>query len=284
VRNPRILFLTARMTRVITAALILTFSVNVSMAQKVATSKSEINTEVPQTRTSEVDAPTPVVFPGNPTCATINASTNPAFSHIEDDFGFKIDEASPNYANVPFNNGSNPSRSLMGGAGADVTRTVSVSTTAGNTFNWSSTKAITAVIVKGGPNGANVYPYNPFSFGGIAGGGTGLTTPGAYGVSHVVFCFGLQLAPSAANASITGRVLDSTGMPIRGATIQIWNVTAGSYAYAYTNTFGYYTLVDLPVADFYVITANHGRYIFENNERSFTLDDNLTGVDFVAVQ
>lgn len=254
-----------------------TLFANVSLSQKtIETSKSEL----PTTRTSEVDAPEPIFMSGNPVCADLNASSEARLSHIIDDFGLKIDEGSPNYANVPFNNGNNPSRQLQGGAAQDLTRTVSMSTT-GNIFNWSSTKQITAVIVKGGPDGANVYPYNPFSFGGIDGGGTGLVVPGGgNAVSHVVFCFGLQLVPSSSNASVSGRVLDIDGNPIRGATLQMWNVSRGEYSYAYSNNFGYYTVTDLPVSDFYVLTVSHGRYSFFDNTRSFTLNDDIAGIDF----
>ncbi len=237
---------------------------------------------------SENLTPTPFSLSDNPTCKDVNGLDLPGgpsdtrVSHIVDDFELKIDEGSPNFSNVPFNNGSNPSRSLGGGATPDLTRTVSMTTTAnGTSFNWSSTKQITAVIVKGGPNGANIYPYRPFSFGGINGGGTGLTTPGAFGVSHVVFCFGIQLVPSSAHATISGRVTDANGKPVRGAAIELWNVSTGTYSLTMTGSFGYYTLTDVPVANFYVLTATHGRMSFANNTRSFTLEDDLEGVDFV---
>jgi hypothetical protein len=198
---------------------------------------------------------------------------------IDSEFGLKIDQASPTFQNVPITNGSNPSRELMGGAAPRPDYSVSM-TTVNNSMSWSSTMPILAVIVKGGPqNAANAYIYDPASYG-----DSGLTTPTVTNaISHVIYCFG-SLAPSAANASVSGRVVDSYGTPIRSASVQMWNVSTGAYHYAYTNTFGNYTFNDLPVADFYVITANHSRYIFEDNYRSFTLDDNLTGVDFVGVQ
>lgn len=267
--------------RIVVLALCTSVFANFSIGQRKIAQESSL-----PTRTSEVVAPTPFVLPGNPTCAQLNAMDQPGgpfdtrVDHIDEDFGLKIDEASPNYANVPFNNGTNPQRNLEGGAAVDLTRSVSMSTT-GTLFNWSSNKQITAVIVKGGPNGGNVYAYKPFSFGGINGGGTGLITPGEFGVSHVVFCFGVQLVPSAAHASISGRVIDANGNPVRGAAIQLWNVSTGTYYHAQTGSLGYYMLTDIPVADFYVLTATHGRMSFENNTRSFTLEDDLEGVDFI---
>lgn len=267
--------------RIVVLALCTSVFANFSIGQR----KIDHGVSLP-TPTSEVIAPIPFVLPGNPTCSQLNAMDQPGgpfdtrVNHIDENFGLKIDEASPNYANVPFDNGSSPQRNLEGGAAADLTRSVSMSTT-GTLFNWSSTKPITAVIVKGGPNGGNVYAYKPLSFGGVNGGGTGLITPGAFGVSHVVFCFGVQLVPSAAHATISGRVLDANGNPVRGAAIQLWNVSAGTYFHAQTGSLGYYTLTDVPVADFYVLTATHGRMSFGDNTRSFTLDDDLEGVDFV---
>jgi hypothetical protein len=267
--------------RIVVLALCTSVFVNLSIGQK----KMDQGSSLP-TRTSELAPPTPFVLPGNPTCQQLNAMDQPGgpfdtrVDHMDENFGLKIDEASPNYANVPFNNGTNPQRNLEGGAAVDLTRTVSMTTT-GDFFNWSSTKQITAVIVKGGPVGANIYPYKPFSFGGVNGGGTGLTTPDKFGVSHVVFCFGVQLVPSAAHASISGRVTDANGYPVRGATIQLWNVSSGEYSFAQTGSLGYYTLTDVPVADFYVLTATHGRMSFADNTRSFTLEDDLEGVDFV---
>ena len=276
-------FLTKITARIVMLALCMTVFANLSVSQKSLDAGKMI-----QSPTSELVPPTPIFLAGNPTCATVNALDQPGPSgpfdtrvdHIDENFGFKIDEASPNYANVPFNNGSNPSRELQGRATADNTRTVSMTTT-GAFFNWSSTKQITAVIVKGGPDGANIYPYKPFSFGGITGGGTGLITPGGFGVSHVVFCFGVQLVPSASYASISGRVSDANGNPVRGATIQLWNVGTGEYLYAQSGNLGYYVLTDVPVGDFYILTATHGRMSFADSTRSFTLEDDLDSVDFV---
>lgn len=266
--------------------LCLSLGLNITMAQRTLdSSKTETSkSETPSFPTNNL-APTPFVLPGNPECSLLNSlhpGTGPnagAVSHIVDDFGLKIDVESPNFANVPFNNGSSPARILQGGAAPDVTRTVSMTTT-GNQFNWSSTKQITAVIVKGGPNGANVYPYNPFSFGEVNGGGTGLITPGGFGVSHVVFCFGVGLVPSSGGVSLSGRTLTAAGMPIRGTTMELWNVTRNEYHIATTSSFGYYVFNDLPAADFYVLTANHGRYTFADNTRSFTLNDDLAEIDF----
>lgn len=80
------------------------------------------------------------------------------------------------------------------------------STSAGQTFDWTSTLGMDAVIVKGGPN-ANLYIYNPPA---ASLGDTGLHAPvnpnGQYaGVSHIEFCLGEELQPNiVADKQMTG--------------------------------------------------------------------------------
>ena len=227
-----------------------------------------------------VPPPTPVTVGGNPTCRDLNRSTDPAFAHIVEDWGFKIDRASP--FNGTFQFVTAPSQELQGGLAADPLNSVTVTAT-GNTLNWSSTRLITAVIVKAGPEGSNVYPYPPSgSFGGEDGGGIGLITPDGSGVSHVVFCVGLPAGPSAAPASAGGRVLDSYGRGISGARMTVQNATTGETFTTYTSPFGYYNFVDLESPNFYFLTISSKRYTFANNMVTFSLDDNLTNLDFVA--
>lgn len=87
---------------------------------------------------------------------------------------------------------------------------------------------------------------------------------------------------TAANASVSGRVTDRYGRAISGAQLTIVNATTGEMSVASTNSFGYYTFNDLPVGDFYAMSVMHRRYVFVNQTVSFSLDDNLTGMDFQA--
>lgn len=127
--------------------------------------------------------PSPVLLRGNPTCASVNASTDPALAHVYSNYGFKLDFSNPN-GTYAFQNTS--STTMTGGAPQEPSNSVTVSTTNnGRDLAWSATRQITAVIIKGGPD-ANVYPYNPFSTGDPG----PLTTPnGTNAISHVEFCF-----------------------------------------------------------------------------------------------
>lgn len=224
--------------------------------------------------------PTAVLLDGNPTCATLNRSSNPAFTHITVDWGFKVERSGDTPFNEIYHFVDGPHTELQGGAGTSPSSYVHVNVD-GDTVDWESNRGITAVIVKGGPMG-NVYPYNPASLGGFPNGdGTGLTTGAGQNISHVTFCLE-PLAPSAAPASISGRVVDAAGQGIGGAYIMISDVQAGSTRVVMTSPFGYYAVDDLEVASFYTLTVSHKRFVFEVDTMSFTLREDMTGVDFVA--
>jgi len=87
---------------------------------------------------------------------------------------------------------------------------------------------------------------------------------------------------TAATASVTGRVTTSSGYGIRGAAVTIQDVNTGTSTTTLTNSFGYYTFSNLPVNDFYVMNVSAKRYTFSVNTKSFTLNDNLAGLDFTS--
>lgn len=88
--------------------------------------------------------------------------------------------------------------------------------------------------------------------------------------------------PSAAPASVTGRVTDAYGRGIYGARVTLVNATSGAAATALTNSFGYYRFNEVPTGDFYVMSVSARRYLFVNGTTSFSLEDNLAGIDFQA--
>jgi uncharacterized membrane protein YgcG len=118
----------------------------------------------------------PGVVVGNPTCVSLGLGTAM----------FKDEGA------------VNGTFSLEGGG------TVTVSNADGNTFDWSATIGIDAVIVKGGPN-ALVYTYDPESMG-----ATGLHAPTNpnngkfYGLSHIDFCYDADGGGSSSGGSSSG--------------------------------------------------------------------------------
>jgi hypothetical protein len=227
--------------------------------------------------------PSAVVIGGNPTCATLNHLNASPFLHIGADWGLKINRDGATPFNETFYFVESDDTDLMGGAGPSPGSWLTLSVN-GPSVSWSSNRTITAVIVKGGNIGANVYPYDPASLGGFPNGpGSGLTTDGVHDISHLVFCFE-SLAPSAAQASVSGRVVNSFGYGISGAGIVMSDVQSGTTWTALTNPFGYYTVEGPEVGNFYMITVNHKRYSFVDGTRTFVLNDSITGMDFVAGQ
>ena len=91
-----------------------------------------------------------------------------------------------------------------------------------------------------------------------------------------------QFTPSAAPASVSGRVLDSYGNGIGGAALVMSDTQNGTTWAAVTNAFGYYTIEGPEVGNFYMITVNHKRFSFADDIRTFSLNDNISGMDFIA--
>ena len=225
--------------------------------------------------------PAPVFVTGTPTCADLNASSDPAFAHIIENWGLRINRsgATPFDEVFPFVNG--PDTELQGGAGPSPASVVRVAA-GGSTMSWVSNTELTAVIVQG-PAGANVYPYNPPSRGGFPGGnGSGLVTPGACAtIVSITFCY-QALQPTAAPAAVSGRVVTSTGTGISGARLTITNAQTGATWGGTTNSFGYFRIEGMPVGSLYNLTVSHRQYSFANDTQTFSLNDDVTGVEFVA--
>jgi hypothetical protein len=162
-------------------------------------------TSVPTVSAEQVG---PILVTGNPSCATLNASTDPVFAGITSDFGYKLNQPLSNFVGGPFPL-TQPPGELTGGAPQDPNNSVSVALPGvpdpnGPSFNWTSTLGMDAVIVKGGPN-ADAYVYTPEAFF-----GNGLHAPtnpdnGQYfGISHIEFCYDYEVSVSkTANTTYT---------------------------------------------------------------------------------
>ncbi|REJ78777.1 MAG: carboxypeptidase regulatory-like domain-containing protein [Acidobacteria bacterium] len=132
------------------------------------------------TRIVRSDSLTPpaILVAGNPSCEILN-SNDAQFPNVTTNSELRLNIADPN-GTFPFTNGGG--RVILGAA-EDPGSSVTV-TTVGTSVSWSSTRPISAVIVKGGAN-ANAYAYDPDD---ISDGGP-LTTPAGLGVTRISFCF-----------------------------------------------------------------------------------------------
>ena len=91
------------------------------------------------------------------------------------------------------------------------------------------------------------------------------------------------IAPSASYASISGRVLTADGRGVRGAQVNLLNASTNESRSVTTNTFGHFMISDLRVGDFYVVSIPLSKKRGSRNQltQAFTLEDDLTGMDFV---
>lgn len=91
----------------------------------------------------------------------------------------------------------------------------------------------------------------------------------------------IDLSPTAAPASISGRVSDPFGYGLGYARVAVQNASTGEIKVATTNNFGYYTVSDLPSGEFYQVTVSHKRYSFQ--PQFLSLMEDVSGMDFMAV-
>ncbi|HSI88402.1 MAG TPA: carboxypeptidase-like regulatory domain-containing protein [Pyrinomonadaceae bacterium] len=243
----------------------------------------------------ETFAPTAIPFPGpdspsaNPSCATLDALHQPgdpinAYAHISDDWGIKFDFPSPN-GSFPIAVGNGVS--LEGGMPANPSLSLNISSVGSTMNQWNLTpltfppldRLVSAVIVKGGNEGANVYLYPSLSAGDIG----PFTTPNSQNaISHLIFCFEPFTAPTAANGTISGRAIRMDGTGISSARIEVLNLSTGEIRNAITNPFGYYTFEGIETNDLYMVTVSHKRYQFANPQRTISFDGDIVDLDFVA--
>src|SRR5436190_284614 len=91
-----------------------------------------------------------------------------------------------------------------------------------------------------------------------------------------------ELAPSVSPVSVSGRVTDSRGRALKNVSVNVKDLNTGAVYSAVTTSFGYYNFQGLLTTHFFEMTAKASRQIFLPDTRSFTLNDNLSGVDFTA--
>ena len=90
------------------------------------------------------------------------------------------------------------------------------------------------------------------------------------------------LAPTAATASISGRILSAESGGVRNVIISLSGLSGGRARTARSTTFGFYQFENVPVGETYILTVRSNRFVFLPDTRIVTLLDDLTGMDFTA--
>ncbi len=103
-------------------------------------------------------------------------------------------------------------------------------------------------------------------------------------VSYQVFAptpDGLNVSPTAAQVSLSGRVTDAGGRGIRNAIIAIEGGGLTEPRVVATGSMGYYNVEDLAIGT-YIVTVQAKRHSFANPTRSLSMSDNVADFDFIA--
>lgn len=115
--------------------------------------------------------------------------------------------------------------------------------------------------------------------------GGSITAPGSIGQVQTptidptaVGVFG----PTAANASISGRVVNADGSGIRGAILTATNMSTGETRRLLSSAFGYYSFDNLDSGFSYVVAIHSKKYTFQNSSILINLGDSVSDVDFVV--
>lgn len=87
------------------------------------------------------------------------------------------------------------------------------------------------------------------------------------------------LAPTAASANITGRIVDSSGRGISGMSIFMTDAN-GNTRTARSNPFGFYRFEEVLVGATYILNSQHKRFYF--TPQALTVMEDLTELNFVA--
>ncbi len=89
-------------------------------------------------------------------------------------------------------------------------------------------------------------------------------------------------APTAANVSVEGRVIDQRGAGIANALVSIVDGSSGEVYSTRTNSLGFFRVDSLEAGGFYLISVSHKRYRFPGGPTAQTIGDDMTGLTFVG--
>ena len=143
------------------------------------------------------------------------------------------------------------------------------------------------VVVDGyGYSSATLYHHLNLGWTGTADAWYNLPTvsAGIYNFNSAIECI-YNVFPQGSGEIISGRVLDSAGAPVSGATITATRTDGGSFS-ATSNSQGIYALAKIPAASTYTITAGLPGYVPQTVSTGTSQDGNigtgnLWGIDFV---
>lgn len=90
-----------------------------------------------------------------------------------------------------------------------------------------------------------------------------------------------SLSPTAAQVSISGRVLTANGQGIKNISVKLSDA-AGAIRLTKTGTFGYFRFDEVEVGQIYILEVTGKKFIFSNPTRVLSVSDEVTNTDFIA--
>ncbi len=93
--------------------------------------------------------------------------------------------------------------------------------------------------------------------------------------------FGINMSPTAANVSISGRVMTANGRGLPRTSVILTDMNGNSRTAA-TSMFGYFRFDDVQVGQTYILTAVSKGYVFQ--QQTISVLDEMSGLDFVALE
>jgi SdrD B-like domain/Carboxypeptidase regulatory-like domain len=108
-------------------------------------------------------------------------------------------------------------------------------------------------------------------------------TTGGPGANNHTFDVGFAAIPSAADVSVSGRVMLQAGNGIRGVRVTLTEED-GTVHHTLTGAFGYYRFEGTPSGQSVIISLKAKRFTFTPSERLVALMDEVADLDFVADQ
>ncbi len=112
----------------------------------------------------------------------------------------------------------------------------------------------------------------------VSGGNITLTLPAESGAVLA------ELAPTASNSTISGRITYSNGAGARRVWVEIQNTSTGQIYRARTDGNGYYSQGDLTAGSVYTVTPTLRNNTFNPINATVTLNENINGLSFAASQ
>jgi predicted extracellular nuclease len=91
--------------------------------------------------------------------------------------------------------------------------------------------------------------------------------------------FNLQLVPTAANGTVSGRVTDNHGVPVPGSVVQLEGAQSRR---TITDNAGNYSFDNVATGGFYTVSVMRANYVFSPGNRTFSLTGNRTDATFTA--